>query len=108
MSWASGRSGLDPRRAKTLYADHLAAWNVAQYDFLPKDRQFETIILGAPSGAAAHLSAVLGVPFLSHTFLASFRSPGDPDDIFNYQRRGQESGRPHPRKQPQPACGQPL
>ncbi|MBP9074778.1 MAG: hypothetical protein KBG20_20890, partial [Caldilineaceae bacterium] len=94
VSWASGRSGLDPRRAKTLYADHLAAWNVAQYDFLPKDRQFETLILGAPSGAAAHLSAVLGVPFLSHTFLASFRSPGDPDDIFNYQRRGQELATP--------------
>ena len=94
VSWASGRSGMDPRRARTLYADHLAAWNVAQYEFLPKDRQFEAIILGAPSGAAAHLSAALGVPFLSHTFLASFRSPGDPDDIFNYQRRGQELATP--------------
>jgi len=94
MGWVANRMGLHPRRAKTLYADHLAAWNVAQYDFLPPSRQFESIILGAPSGAAAHLAACLGVPFLSHTFLAPFRSAGDPDNIFTYQRRGQALAEP--------------
>lgn len=87
---SSRQRGHDPRMASSLSSDDLAEWNVRAYDYLPADRRFDVIVLGAPSGAAAYIASALDAPFLSHTFVASFRSPGHPDDIEGYQRRGEE------------------
>ncbi len=86
---ATWRAGLSPKLAATIRSQDLAAWNVAQYDFLPPERRFEAILVGAPSGAAAYLASCLDAPFLSHTFLASFRQRNHPDDIAGYQRKGE-------------------
>lgn len=87
FSW---RSGHHPRLSSILQTKDLTAWNVAQYDFLPPEQKFETIVLGAPSGAAAYLCSCLNAPFLSHTFVASFRQSNHPDNIQRYYERGEQ------------------
>lgn len=65
----------------------LVQWNVSQYDGLEPDRRFDTIVVGVPSGATAHLCACLGAPLLADSFPISFASRGKPDDIASYQQR---------------------
>lgn len=85
---------LPPTLTQSLRSHHLATWNLAHYAGLEPDRQFEAIVLGAPSGATAYLCACLGVPFLSHTFLARLRQPADPDNIFEYHTAGEKLASP--------------
>ena len=57
-----------------------AAWAVSRYKLSSKQK-FDTVLVGAPSGGAAHLSAVLNAPFLTQHFLTNFRHPEiHPDD----------------------------
>lgn len=65
----------------------LAQWNVSQYDRLDPERRFDTIVVGVPSGATAHLCACLGAPLLADSFPITFASRGNPDDIAGYQQR---------------------
>jgi hypothetical protein len=87
---ASWRSGLSRKLVSSIRTGDLADWNVAQMEEGIPDKKYETIVLGAPSGGAAYLASCLGAPFLSHTFLASFRQRNHPDDIAKYQRKGEE------------------
>jgi hypothetical protein len=63
----------------------LARWCVAQYPA----RQYRAIVLGSPNGAVAHLAAMLEAPFLTCSFLLSFRHRIEPDDIQSYRRFGE-------------------
>ena len=65
----------------------LARWNVSQYDGLDPDTRFDTIVIGVPSGATAHLCSSLGAPLLAESFPIAFASRGKPDDIAGYQQR---------------------
>ena len=65
----------------------LAQWNVGQYDGLDPERRFDTIVIGVPSGATAHLCTCLGAPLLADSFPIAFSSRGKPDDIAGYQQR---------------------
>ena len=71
----------------SLTTADLAQWNVSQYDNLDPERRFDTIVVGVPSGAAAHLCASLGAPLLADSFPISFAARGKPDDIAGYQQR---------------------
>lgn len=51
---------------------------------------YKSIILGAPSGGIAHLSALLHSPFLSTHFLFSFRDQTVADDVKTYFLHGKE------------------
>jgi hypothetical protein len=87
-SWAAGLANwaLESRpqsRSLTfnLTTADLAQWNVNQYGNLDPERRFDTIVVGVPSGATAHLCACLGAPLLADSFPISFASRGKPDDI---------------------------
>lgn len=93
-SWSSGLAarameGRPHNRSLTfnLTTADLAQWNVGQYDGLDPDRRFDTIVIGVPSGATAHLCACLGAPLLADSFPISFASRGRPDDVAGYQQR---------------------
>lgn len=66
------------RHAHRLDIDELDQWVVDQYGPGP----FPAVVVGVPSGAAVHLAASLGAPFLPQTTLTSIRHrtthPDDP------------------------------
>ncbi len=64
--------GYDPAEASKLRVDDLSRWCIDQY---PVDRQYDAIIIGSPSGAVAHLAALLDAPFLTTSFGLAFRHP---------------------------------
>ncbi len=64
----SGR-GLPPAVIPKVNAENFAEWCVSQYPA----RLYPAILVGAPSGAAAHLSALLSAPLLTTHFLLSIQ-----------------------------------
>jgi SAM-dependent methyltransferase len=58
--------------AADLDVGTLPRWCVGQY---PQKREYEAIVVGSPNGAAAHLAALLGAPFLTSSFGLTFRHP---------------------------------
>ncbi|WP_175408207.1 hypothetical protein [Streptomyces sp. TRM64462] len=65
-----------PRRLDRFDAGELAAWAAAQYP----ERRFPGVAVGSSNGAAVHLCAALGIPWLPQTFLVPVRQRVDPDD----------------------------
>lgn len=63
----------------------LPNWCVSQYP----SKEYPAIIVGSPSGAVAHLATLLGAPFLTSSFLLSFRHRLAPDDLQGYCRFGE-------------------
>jgi len=85
--WATENRPQNRSLSFNLTTSDLAQWNVSQYDNLDPDRRFDTIVVGVPSGATAHLCASLGAPLLADGFPITFSSRGKPDDISGYQQR---------------------
>jgi hypothetical protein len=76
--WNMALSALEPGMANSLSIDDLVDERLNDYKDLPGD--FEAVVVGAAlGGAAAHLAATLGAPFLPQPFILSFRG-GSPDD----------------------------
>lgn len=75
--------GRDPESAGRIDIDSLPRWCVEQYP--NDDRTYNAIVVGAPSGAVAHLASLLGAPFLTTSFGLAFRHPTiDADDRLAY------------------------
>ena len=85
--WATENRPHNRSLSFNLTTTDLAQWNVSQYDKLDPDRRFDTIVVGVPSGATAHICASLGAPLLADGFPITFGSRGKPDDIAGYQQR---------------------
>ena len=85
--WATENRPHNRSLSFNLTTTDLAQWNVSQYDNLDPDRRFDTIVVGVPSGATAHICASLGAPLLVDAFPITFASRGKPDDISGYQQR---------------------
>ncbi len=85
--WATENRPHNRSLSFNLTTTDLAQWNVSQYDHLDPDRRFDTIVVGVPSGATAHICASLGAPLLADAFPITFSSRGKPDDISGYQQR---------------------
>ncbi|MEM3389869.1 MAG: hypothetical protein QW506_06260 [Thermoproteota archaeon] len=77
VSRFSRRIGLPPSEALNVNSGTAASWVVKHYDTLGK---VKVMLIGAPSGGAAHLSAMLGAPFLTQHFLSCFSHPHVPSD----------------------------
>ena len=75
----SGKIGVELRELSRLSSETAAEWSLSHYD---EGGKFRTLVVGAPSGAAAHLSTMLKAPFLTQHFLVGVRHPHThPDDV---------------------------
>jgi hypothetical protein len=78
LAWENKRTALPKRVASDVDVEALAAARTDDYRDLPGP--FDCILIGAAlGGAAAHLAALLGAPFLPQPFILTF-DQGTPDD----------------------------
>jgi hypothetical protein len=83
---SGGLTAVPVARLRRPFAEDVAAWMTSLY---PR-RRYPLALIGSSNGAAVHLAAALGVPWLPQTFMVPVRNPGnDPDD----PRRDLEWGR---------------
>ena len=80
MEYLSGLLGCPMSFAGNVRSRELESWAVNQY---PK-REYDAVIVGAPSGGAAHLGSLLGAPFLTQHFLLAFKGRFPIDDSTRY------------------------
>ena len=75
--WGGWREAIPADRLGEVNSDELADWVVGHY---PR-RQYPAVMIGSSNGAAVHLAAALGIPWLPQTLLIPVRQSGvDPDD----------------------------
>lgn len=76
-AWGGVLEARAPRRMGSLRAEDVARWMTSLY---PR-RRYPAVAVGSANGAAVHLWAALGVPWLPQTFLAPVRVHGvHPDE----------------------------
>ncbi|MCR4404735.1 MAG: hypothetical protein NUW06_05635 [Candidatus Acetothermia bacterium] len=86
IEWGLARFlGRSSAQLRELDPATLTRWCISQYP----SRPYRAIVVGSPSGAVAHLAALLGAPFLTSSFLLSFRHRIAPDDIQSYREFGE-------------------
>ena len=69
----SSREAVDPGKTGSINAEEFAAWVTGLY---PK-RRYPAIFIGSTSGAAVHVAAAMGVPWLPQTFMIPVKTPED-------------------------------
>ncbi len=69
--------GIDPDDLGEIDVETFRQWVVDQYP----SRGYPAVIVGSSNGAAVHLAALLGVPWLPQTFLVPIQRSMDPDAI---------------------------
>jgi hypothetical protein len=75
---ATGRIGTPQSDAAKVDAEDMARAAAALYP----EMEYDTILIGAPSGGVSHIGAILGAPFLTTHFLICFRDVRDVDDAY--------------------------
>jgi hypothetical protein len=74
---SGGLTAVPAKRLDRPFAEEVAAWMTSLY---PR-RRFPLALIGSSNGAAIHLAAALGAPWLPQTFMVPVRNLGnDPDD----------------------------
>src|SRR5690348_7389902 len=81
-SLAGGAGGVPADRLGDLDGEELAGWVAGHYSTGDHaERRYPAVAIGASNGAAVHLWAALGVPWLPQTLLIPVRHRyADPDD----------------------------
>ena len=69
--------GVDPGKLGEVDVETFRRWVVEQYP----TRGYPAVVVGSSNGAAVHLAAFLGVPWLPQTFLVPVRRSAHPDAI---------------------------
>ena len=88
--WSGWFEAIAARQLDRVTETDLARWAVNQY---PK-RRYPAVAIGSSNGAATHLWAALGIPWLPQTFLVPVaRSGVHPDDPKDELRWGLEPAR---------------
>lgn len=78
--WEVGRSAHPPELAKRLRIEDLVAQRL--HDYADLNKTFPVVVAGsALGGAAAHLAAALGGPFLPQPFVMNFKGGAVRDDV---------------------------
>ncbi len=83
IRFAEGRIGTPQASAGAVDADDMAAWAASLFP----QREYKTIILGAPSGGVSHIGSVLDAPFLTTHFLICFNDLRNVDDVYTTAMR---------------------
>jgi len=90
-TWGGSMETVPPEKLGDIRADKLSARMVSQY---PR-RKYQAAMLGSSNGAAVHLCAALGIPWLPQTFLIAIRRPGlHPDEIIEDMEWGKAVAEP--------------
>lgn len=72
-----GMEAIPERKLAQVSAEEISQWVIDQYP----DKSYPAVMIGPPNGAAIHLCAALGIPWLTQTFLLVLRRGGvHPDD----------------------------
>jgi hypothetical protein len=71
-SWGGWTEAISPDELAGVQAEEFSRW-IAQ---LYPERTYPAIMVGSCNGAAIHLCAALGIPWLPQTFLIPVRHPG--------------------------------
>ncbi|EMA41936.1 hypothetical protein [Halobiforma nitratireducens] len=82
--------GVPPDEVGTIDVERFREWVVDQYP----TRGYPAVVVGSSNGAAVHLAALLGVPWLPQTFLVPVRRDLHPDAIREDVRWGREHAQP--------------
>jgi hypothetical protein len=82
--YAGAREALAPEVLGDVDADAVAGWLAGHYP----SRRYPGVAIGSSNGAAVHLWAALGIPWLPQTTLLPVRRNGDPED----PRRAMDAG----------------
>lgn len=89
-AWSGFAEAVPAGRLGAVRAERISEWVVGEYP----DRPYPAIAVGSSNGAAVHLCAALGIPWLPQTFLVPVRHPGiDRDDPEAALRWGRGPGR---------------
>jgi hypothetical protein len=75
-TWSGWMSASSPSVLDDVQAETISEWIVNQYP----QRRYPAVTIGSSNGAAVHLCAALGIPWLPETLLISLRHPVDPDE----------------------------
>ena len=76
-TWSGHNEAIVPEKLKEVRAEEVAEWMTGLY---PKKR-YPAVAIGSSNGAATHLYAALGIPWLPQTFLVPVRRSGvHPDE----------------------------
>lgn len=67
----SSKEAVDPGKLQEVQAEKFSEWATNLYP----SRQCSTILIGSSSGAAVHLGAAMGAPWLPQTFLIPVKTP---------------------------------
>jgi hypothetical protein len=87
---SGGLTAVPAERLGRPFVEDVAAWMTLLY---PR-RRYPLALIGSSNGAAIHLAAALGAPWLPQTFLVPVRNPGkDPDDPHRDLERGRQPAR---------------
>ncbi|MDP9381258.1 MAG: hypothetical protein M3Q29_14145 [Chloroflexota bacterium] len=87
---SSGSEALPPDKLSEVRAEMISRWVADQY---PR-RSYQAAMIGSSNGAAVHLCAALGIPWLPQTFLIPVEHPGIPADEPRWDMEwGREPGR---------------
>lgn len=88
--WSGWSEAIPPDRLDQVQAEEVSRWMVSEY---PR-RPYPAAMIGSASGAAIHLCAALGIPWLPQTFLIPVcRSGVHPDEPRRDMEWGREPGR---------------
>lgn len=83
MEIFSGSIGVQFSMAEDVRTESLVGWVAGEYP----QRQYDAIIVGAPSGGVGHLSSLLDAPFLTQHFLVGFKGRFEIDNSDQYMRK---------------------
>ncbi|MCU4973243.1 hypothetical protein OB955_10865 [Halobacteria archaeon AArc-m2/3/4] len=89
-TWGGANEGVPPDSLGDVDVERFREWVVDQYP----ERGYPAVMIGSSNGAAVHLAALLGIPWLPQTFLVPVRRSMGPDEIREDIRWGDEHVEP--------------